>query len=135
MGDNGDDKYYYNNYNYNRAHNQLDGHVALAGAALAVALASIPLGFFLNVGVMAGGLAITLALLSKGTQEKMLPQAKRAVFFGTIGVVIGYAVFAYDIYTVFTDPTAREQLNAVSMQINGVSFDDMLRDLGIVIGN
>ncbi len=133
MGENGDDKYYYNNYNYNRTHNDLDKHVALSGVALVIGLASIPLGFFLNLGVVLGGVAVTFAILSKGTMAKLLPQARKAIIYGVIGIVIGYIIFAYDIYTVFTDPTARQQLNAVSEQMNGISFDDMLRDLGITI--
>ncbi len=131
MGENGEENYSRDNYNYNRTHNDLDGHVSLAGVALIAGLASIPLAFFLNIGIIAGGIAIVLAILSKGVMEKLLPQAKKAILYGTIGIVIGYGVFAYDIYTVVTDPEARQQLNAVSEQMNGVSFDDMLEELGI----
>ena len=44
MSDNGDDKYYYNNYNYNRAHNDLDQHVNLATVAMVAGLLSVPFG-------------------------------------------------------------------------------------------
>ncbi len=135
MGENGEDNYRRNNYDYNRLHNELDGHVSLASVALVVGLAAIPLSFFLNTGIIAGGVAIVLALLSRGTMDKLLPQAKKAIIYGIIGVVIGYGVFAYDIYTVVTDPEARQQLNAVSEQMNGVSFDDMLKELGITLDN
>ena len=135
MGDTGDDKNYYNNYDYNRTHNELDQHVALAGTALVLGLVSIPLCFFLNLGTVAGGVAIIMALLSKGTMEKLLPQAKKAIIYGTLGVVIGYAVFAYDLHAVLTKPEYRQQLNVMSQQMNGVSFDDMLKDLGISLDN
>ena len=79
MGDNGDDIYNRNNYEYNRLHNELDQHVVLAGTALVMGLISIPLCFFLNLGTLIGGIAIVLALLSKGTMEKLLPQAKKAI--------------------------------------------------------
>ena len=129
MGDNGDNNYYYNNYNYNRAHNELDQHVKLAGTAMVLGLISIPLCFFLNIGVIVGGIAVILAILSKGTLEKLLPQAKKAIIYGTLGMVIGYGVFAYDLYVIFTNPQARAQLNAMSEQMNGISFDDMLKKM------
>ncbi len=124
-----------NDFNYNRTHNELDQHVALAGTALVMGLVSIPLCFFLNLGVIVGGIAIILALLSKGTLEKLLPQAKRAIIYGALGIVIGYGVFAYDLHTVLTNPEARAQLNIMSERMNGVSFDDMLKDLGISLDN
>ncbi len=133
MGENGDNNYYYNNYNYNRAHNDLDQHVRLAGTALVLGLISIPLCFFLNIGVIVGGVAIVLAILSKGTLERLLPQAKKAILYGTLGIVIGYGVFAYDLYAVLTNPQAREQLNIMSEQMNGISFDDMLKELGVTL--
>ena len=134
MGDNGE-KDYYNNYNYNRAHNQLDQHVMLAGTALVIGLVSIPLCFFLNLGPIVGGIAVTLAILSKGTMEKLLPQARKAIIYGTLGIVIGYGVFAYNLHAVLTIPEYRQQLNIMSEQMNGESFDDMLKDLGITLDN
>ena len=134
MGENGDNNYYYNNYDYNKTHNELDLHVAMAGTALIVGLAAIPLCFFLNIGVIAGGIAIVMALLSKGSSDRLLPQAKRAIIFGTLGIVIGYAVMIYDMHMVLTDPQYHQQLNAMSQQINGISFDDMLKELGVSLG-
>ena len=112
-----------------------DEHFALAGTALVMGLASIPLCLFLNLGIVIGGIAITLAILSKGTLEKLLPQAKKAIIYGAIGIVVGYAVFIYDMHTVLTDAEYRAQLNAVSKQMNGISFDDMLKELGVQIGD
>ncbi len=122
-------------YEYYRSQNGLDRHLSQAGLALALSLASVPLAFFMNIGVIVGGIAIILAILSKGVQDRLLPQAKKAIIYGSIGVVVGYGIFAYDIYKVFNDPATREQLNAVSEQMNGVSFDDMLRELGIELDN
>ena len=135
MGENENGDYYYNNYNYNRTHNELDQHVKLAGTALVLGLISIPLCFVINIGVIFGGIAIVLAFLSKGTMDKLLPQAKKAILYGVLGIVIGYGVFAYDVYKVFTDEQLRNQLNVMSEQMNGVSFDDMLKELGVTIDN
>jgi hypothetical protein len=110
-------------------------HVVLAGTAMVMGLVSIPLCFFLNLGVVVGGIAVVLAILSKGTLEKYLPQAKKAMIYGALGVVIGYGVLAYDMYTVMTNPQARAQLNTMSEKVNGISFDDMLKELGVSIDN
>ncbi len=134
MGENGENNYYYNNYDYNKAHNELDPHVAMAGSALILGLASTPLCFFLNIGVIVGGVAVVMALLSNGTAQKLLPHAKRAIIFGILGIVIGYGVFIYDIHMVLTDPQYHQQLNQMSEQMNGVSFDDMLKELGVTSG-
>lgn len=122
-------------YEYYRSRNELDRHVSQAGLALALSLASVPLAFFLNIGVIVGGIAIVIALLSKGVQDRLLPQAKKAIIYGSIGVAVGYGIFAYDVYKVINDPATRAQLNAVSEQMNGESFDDMLRELGIELDN
>ena len=131
MGNQGDDKYFYNNYNYNKAHNELDHHVNMASVALVMGLISIPLCFFLYTGIILGGLAIVFALLSKGTSEKLLAQAKKGIIYGTLGIVLGYSIIAYNLHAVMTNPTYRQELNRVSEQMNGVSFDDMLKELGI----
>lgn len=129
--ENEDDKYYYNNYNYNMTHNELDRHVNLATVAMVTGLISVPFCFFLNIGIILGGIAVVLALLSRGSQPKFLPQAKKGIIYGTIGIAVGYFVLISSFYHVLTDPTYREQLNQMSEQMNGESFDDMLRDLGV----
>ncbi len=131
MGEPGDNKYYYNNYNYNKTHNELDKHVNMATVAMILGLISIPFCFFLYTGIILGGLAIVFAILSKGTADKLLRQAKKGIFYGSLGIVIGYAVFASNMHTIFTNPAYRQELNRMSEQVNGVSFDDMLKELGI----
>ena len=133
MGENGDDKYYYNNYNYNRAHNPLDSHVNMATVSLVTGLIAIPLCFVMNIGIALGGVAIVLAILSRGSQKKLLPQAKRGIIYGTIGIVLGYVVFVSSLHTVLTDPSYRKQLNQMSEQMNGQTFDELLQELGIDI--
>ena len=121
----------YNNYNYNKAHNELDHHVNMASVSLVMGLISIPLCFFLYTGIILGGLAIVFAILSKGTTQKLLAQAKKGIIYGTLGIVLGYSIIAYNLHAVMTNPTYRQELNRVSEQMNGVSFDDMLKELGI----
>ena len=78
MAENDDEKYYYNNYNYNKAHNELDSHVALATFARILGMFSIPLCLIFYTGIILGGVAVVLALLSKGTMKTFLPQAKKS---------------------------------------------------------
>ncbi|WP_029233533.1 hypothetical protein [Butyrivibrio sp. VCB2006] len=130
MGD-GDNQYFYNNYNYNKAHNELDKHVSLATLSLVIGLISIPFCFFMYTGIILGGIAVVLAILSKGTAGKLLPQAKKGIFYGAIGVVLGYVVLVSSIHTLMTDPDSRQQLNQFSEQYYGESLDDMLKELGI----
>ncbi len=131
MGESEGDKYYYNNYNYNKTHNELDKHVNMATMALILGLISIPFCFFLYTGIILGGLAIVFAILSKGTADKLLTQAKKGIIYGTIGIVVGYCMFASNVHTLLTNPSYRQELNRVSEQVNGVSFDDMLEELGV----
>ena len=132
MGDNGD-KYYYNNYNYNMTHNDLDVHVRMASTALVMGLISVPLCFFMYTGIILGGIAVVFALLSKGTAQKLLPQAKKGIIYGTIGIVLGYAILVTSVHTMLTNPVAHDQLNRTSEQIYGESFDDMLKELGVSV--
>ena len=124
----GDNEYYHSG-------GEPDKRLSQAGLSMMLGLASIPLAFFMNIGIILGGVAVVLAGLSKGVSDRLLPQAKKAIIYGTFGIVIGYGVFAYDIYRVMTDPVTRDQLNIMSEQMNGISFDDMLRELGIEPGN
>ena len=94
-------------------------------------LLAIPFCLFAYTGIIMGGVAVVLAFLSKGTTAKLLPQAKRAVIFGSIAIFIGYAVIIGSFHAVLTDPEARKQVNIMSERMNGESFDDMLKDLGI----
>lgn len=130
MGENGD-KYYYNNYNYNMTHNDLDKHVRMASTALIIGLLSVPFCFFMYTGIILGGIAVVFALLSKGTAQKFLPQARKAIIYGTIGIVLGYGVFIASVHTMLTDPASRARLNEMSEQYYGESFDDMLKEMGV----
>ena len=130
MGDE-DNQYFYNNYNYNKVHNELDKHVNLAALSLVLGLISIPFCFFMYTGIILGGIAVVMAILSKGTADRFLPQAKKGIIYGTIGVVLGYGVLISSIHSIMTDPSYRQQLNQFSEQYYGESVDDMLKELGV----
>ena len=130
MGENGENNYY-NNYNYNLTHNELDQHVRMASTALILGLISIPLCFFMNIGIILGGIAVVIALLSKGTTAKLLPQARKGIIYGTIGIVLGYTILISSVHSLLTDPAYRARFNQTYEEFYGESFDDVLKDLGV----
>ena len=117
------------NYEYNQTHNMLNPRVGLATAASVLGLVSIVLiisGYF---SIILGGIAITLAFLSRGFDGKLFPQAKRGIVLGLIGLVGGYALIVTSFVTVFTDPEAHSLVNQYTETRFGQSFDEMLTEL------
>ena len=121
------------------APDQLDPRYNLAVLAVGLGVASIVLCMSGGFGLILAGVAIMLALLSKGRSKKMLVQGTRAIGFAVIGIIAGYSVMISSVHTVMTDPQMHQQLNDMSEQMNGISFDDMLQqiedELGISFGN
>ena len=119
--------------------NQLDPRYNLAAIAVGLGVSSIVLCMSGGLGLILAGVAIMLAFLSRGRSRKMLVQGKRAIGFAVIGLVAGYSVMISSVHTVMTDPQLHQQLNDMSQQMNGVSFDDMLQqienELGIHFGD
>ncbi|WP_156036162.1 hypothetical protein [Butyrivibrio sp. AE3004] len=116
-------------FEYNQTHNPLNPRVSMATIASIMGLISIALILSVYFSIILGGIAITLALLSRDSAGKLYPQAKRAIFFGLIGFVGGYALMITSFVTVFTDPEAHKMVNQYSQAISGESFDDMLEEL------
>jgi hypothetical protein len=75
---------------------------------------------------IAGGLAVVLALLSRGSSERMCPAAKTGLCAGAVGIVLQVALFAFSIYSIIYIPEYRERFNAMYEQIYGESFDDSM---------
>ncbi len=79
-----------------------------------------------------GSIAIVLAILSKGKQTAFTKGAKRAITAGIVALVLNLSILAaavYGIYLFHTDPSARKEINRMSEQIYGYSFDDMLQQI------
>ena len=107
----------------------------MASVALILGLLSVPFCFFLYTGIILGGIAIVFAILSKGTASKFLPQAKKGIIYGSIGIVLGYGIIVSNVHSIMTNPSYREQLNRMSETYYGESFDDMLKEIGVQIDN
>ena len=117
------------NFEYNQTHNPLNPRVGLATAASVLGLISIALILSAYFSIILGGIAITMAILSREAGGKLYPQAKRGILFGLIGLVGGYALMVTSFVTVFTDPEAHRMVNQYSEAISGESFDDMFKEL------
>ena len=88
--------------------------LSLCFGMIAIATCSM---FF--IALPAGGLSILFAILSKGRERKM-----QAIF---LSFLITGAAF----YLVFSNPDYRQQLNDMSQQMYGETFDDMLKQRGL----
>ncbi|MBQ7680487.1 MAG: DUF4190 domain-containing protein [Butyrivibrio sp.] len=127
--DDRDERYYYNNYNYNKAHNQLDPRVVMATAAMVTGLVSIALSFTVYISVVIGGIAILTACLTREGNKRLLPQARRGLICGIIGVGLSYFLLIHSITAILTDPGTRAYMNRYSEQLTGESFDQMLQEI------
>ncbi len=115
------------NYEYNQTHNPLNPRVSLATIASIMGLISIALLLSVYLSILLGGIAITLALLTRDEKGTLYPQAKRAIVFGLVGLFGGYALIVTSFVTVFTDPEAHRMVNQYSEAVTGESFDTMFK--------
>lgn len=76
-----------------------------------------------------GGLAIVLAILSKGYHTKMEKNAKIGLATGIIGIVLQISLLAVSIYNIIHVPEFREQFNTLYEQMYGVPAEDSLNDI------
>lgn len=76
-----------------------------------------------------GGLAIVLAILSKGYNTKMEKNAMIGLASGVIGIVLQISVLAVSIYNVIHIPEFREQFNSLYEQMYGEPIDDSMNEI------
>lgn len=76
-----------------------------------------------------GGLAIVLAVLSKGYNTKMEKNAKIGIATGIIGMVLQISVLTFSIYKIVHVPEFRERFNSMYEQIYGQPVDDSINDI------
>lgn len=96
----------------------------MAIAALICGIISLTGLLCLLPSFICGGIAVTLALLSKGKEEKMQSTAKAGLTLGTIGIVLAVGIMASSVYTVFSNPDLMEQYEIIYEQMYGSDFED-----------
>ena len=76
-----------------------------------------------------GGLAIILAVLSKGYQTKMEKNAFIGLTAGVIGIILQISVLGVSIYNLIHVPEFREQFNSIYEQMYGEPVDDSINEI------
>lgn len=121
----------YNNYSYKGSVIKPANSLAVAAMSLGILALIFTFTFTVYPTLVFGGLAIILALLSKGTDPKMHSNAKTGVIIATVGIsfdiVIVTAVLLL-IFSPYADPEYRKEFDTMYEQIYGESFEDALQD-------
>lgn len=85
-----------------------------------------------------GGMAIILAILSKGSARRMSRLARRGIICAVIGllttVYLTVHVLIPSAIAQLKDPDYRQFMNQVSENLYGTSFDDMLGQIDALLG-
>ncbi len=88
--------------------------------------------------VIFGCLSIILALLSKGNDRAMLPNAKVGVLTAILGLIVNVLIVASSFLLLFTNPNMQEefhdQLNQYYEYFYGESFDDAWDEIQGIYG-
>lgn len=106
-----------------------------ATAALICGILAILSSFVIPVWVPAvfGGLSIILALLSKGSDKGMLPNAKVGVLTAGLGIALSILITVSSVVMIYTNPKMKEEfhnsLNQTYQYMYGESFDDALKQI------
>ena len=91
-------------------------------------------GIFIG-SFICGGVAIILAILSKGYESRMGKNAIIGLACGCIAIVIQISTFVFGVYNIINVPEYRELFNSMYEQMYGEPVDesitDMLDGLGI----
>ena len=76
-----------------------------------------------------GGLAIILAVLSKGHSTNMEKNAKIGFVTGILGIFLQLSVLTASVYNIIHIPEFREQFNSLYEQMYGEPMDDSINEI------
>ena len=85
-------------------------------------------GIFLGTFIC-GGLAIVLAILSKGYETKMEKNAVIALVCGIISIVLQIGTLTVNVYNIINVPEYRELFNSMYEQMYGEPVDESITDI------
>lgn len=134
---------YNNGYNYNNnGYNPNYGRYAypvnvsepgskLANAAMILGIISIVsfFSFIVYPAFITGSIAIVLALLSKGRQQKMLSKARTGIICAVIGLVSNALLITGSIVLYYTNDDVRAQVNQMYEDQYGQTLDEMIEEM------
>jgi len=84
---------------------------------------------FIFTAMIAGGLSILFAILSKGNHPKMHFIAKSGVMASVAAMVLSVIITAFTVYMVFYNPEYRKMLNTTYESMYGITFDEALEEM------
>lgn len=84
---------------------------------------------FIFTAMIAGGLSILFALLSKGNHPDMHFMAKSGIAASVFSIILSVIITSSTVYMVFHNPQYREMLNTTYETMYGTTFDEALEEL------
>lgn len=108
----------------------------LSRTSMSLALMAIFSSFVFPVALpyIFGSVAIVLAVLSKGRQYTFPRRSRSAVIVASIAIAVNTAMIISSILyimRVMKDPQLQEQFSQNLYQMYGITFEDLMRQLGI----
>ncbi|MBR3602876.1 MAG: DUF4190 domain-containing protein [Lachnospiraceae bacterium] len=85
-------------------------------------------GIFIG-SFICGGVAIILAILSKGYESRMEKNAIIGLACGCIAIVIQISTFVFGVYNIINVPEYRELFNSMYEQMYGEPVDESITDM------
>lgn len=85
-------------------------------------------GIFIG-SFICGGVAIILAILSKGYESRMGKNAIIGLACGCIAIVIQISTFVFGVYNIINVPEYRELFNSMYEQMYGEPVDESITDM------
>lgn len=79
--------------------------------------------------LIAGGMSILFAILSKGSDTKLKPLSRLGILTSIFGIFCSFAVTIGACYLFFTNDYYHEQINQACKEVYQQSFDDMMLEL------
>ena len=120
-----DDFSYYQQNNPYQQPVQDKRSASMTTAATNLGVISVTTCTCLYVSVACGGLAILLALLSKGGELTMSKSARLALYLGVAGLVITAITYAVTLYAIIGEYGSLEEYLRIYLQDYGMSLDDL----------
>ncbi len=84
---------------------------------------------FIFAALVAGGLSILFAILSKGKHLKMHFMAKAGIATSIAAIVLSVVITSSIVYLMFNSPQYRELLNTTYESMYGMTFDEALEEI------
>ena len=111
----------------------------LAGTSLTLAVIAVFSIFVFPVGApfIFGSLSIVMAVLSKGGRSTMPINSRTAFKISMAALILNAALLVFTVYffiQVLHDPELQEQYSETLYQMNGMTFQDLLDQLGLSNG-